>query len=562
MDAIVYIRWSTQNQEDGNSLQRQEELARRIAEVRNYTITEIHVERGKSAYHGRNRSQSGKLRQIEERAERGELAGKVLIVEAMDRLSRQEPLESLNLLVGLCKRGLTICEAGSGIIYDTAKINENWANLIVALAKAGEAHDSSKIKARRVTSAWRKTQELGRTKEGKADPRMCPYWMEVVDGEFQVIEQRADIIRMIFDMSANGTGLRTIANKANAIRDEIGWPQQLWNIRFVSMLLKSRRVLGEYVPFKRTENYGREEVGPPRKIYPAIISTETWYQVQQGLEQRRGTGGPRQKTVNLLSHIARCYHRPTVIGPDGKARQSAVPCGSKMVLRSHKAQKATLTCSEFARAGNCKSNKTYIYPYILTGILDNIGSYIASAPPRADDTALAHIAIQRAELHRMEQRLEVLADKMMEEDDPVLMASYQKFKAKVREAELDIKAMQVAQESKQATIPAVAAASELQELRDQPDSVEVRQRMQVLLDNLIDAVFMNPDDRTATVVMLGGLASFKLSKKGELLQSADALNQLDVATDKPIPDRITTDPVRKIAIERSIEVKRKAVGAK
>lgn len=130
MEAIVYIRWSTLNQEDGNSLERQKALAEAVAKTHGWTINpdEIHIESGKSAYHGRNRAQNGKLRQIEDRAARGELAGKVLIVEAMDRLSRQEPLESLNLLVGLCKQGLTICEAGTGIIYDTAKINDNWAN--------------------------------------------------------------------------------------------------------------------------------------------------------------------------------------------------------------------------------------------------------------------------------------------------------------------------------------------------------------------------------------------------------------------------------------------------
>lgn len=539
MDAIVYIRWSTANQEDGNSLERQKLLATEAARLKGWRIVETHVEAGKSAYHGRNRSEKGKLREIEERAARGELAGMVLIVEAMDRLSRQEPLESINLLSDLCKKGLTIYEAGTGTTYDLAKIKESWANLIVALARAGEAHDSSRIKAKRVTSAWRRTQEEGRTKDGKADPRLCPYWMEVVNGEFQVIEERAEVIRKLFQMSANGAGLRAISDAANEIRDRTGWPAQVWNIRGVSMLLNGRRVLGEYLPQKRKEDYSREDVGPARKIYPAIVSTELWYQVQQGLKTRTATGGPRQKTVNILSHIARCK------------------CGSKMVLRSHKAQKATLTCSDFARAGTCKINKTYIYPYLLEGILDNLTEFVAAAPPRVQDTAATHIAVQQAEVRRMQQRLEELADMLMEADDPVLMKSYQRFKLKVKEAETELKQLELSQESAAAAIPALAATSELSELRAQPESVEVRQRMQVLLDGIIDAVFMNPDDRTATVVLLGGLAAFQLSKKGELIRSADALNQLDVPTDTPLIDRITNDPARKIAIERSIAHKRR-----
>ena len=174
MEAIVYCRWSTKNQEDGDSLNRQLNAAREVAKQRGWTIIEEHVESGKSAYHGRNRAVNGKLRALEDRAERGELAGKLLLVEAMDRLSRQEPLESLNLLMDLCKRGLTIYEFGSGTTYTVEKINENWGNLVVALAKAGEAYESSRIKAQRVSSAWRITQEAGRTKEGNDDLRLCP----------------------------------------------------------------------------------------------------------------------------------------------------------------------------------------------------------------------------------------------------------------------------------------------------------------------------------------------------------------------------------------------------
>ncbi|OYX91568.1 MAG: hypothetical protein B7Y74_14175, partial [Novosphingobium sp. 35-62-5] len=134
------------------------------------------------------------------------MQGKVLIVEAMDRLSRQAALKSLTLLSDLCSRGLTICEAGTGTIYDAAKIEERWENLIVALARAGEAHESSKLKARRVSKAWRKTQESGKTKAGGDDPRLCPAWMEVVDGRFTIIEDRADVIRSMFHKSCDGWG--------------------------------------------------------------------------------------------------------------------------------------------------------------------------------------------------------------------------------------------------------------------------------------------------------------------------------------------------------------------
>lgn len=93
-------------------------------------------------------------------------------------------MASLTLLNNLCDNGLTICESSTGHIWDKAQIKEHWTNLIVALARAGEAYDSSRLKARRVKSAWAATQATGRTKSGEADPRLCPAWMEVISGEY------------------------------------------------------------------------------------------------------------------------------------------------------------------------------------------------------------------------------------------------------------------------------------------------------------------------------------------------------------------------------------------
>ncbi|QSR15758.1 recombinase family protein [Novosphingobium sp. KA1] len=559
MEAIVYIRWSTLNQEDGNSLERQKALAEAVAKTHGWTINpdEIHIESGKSAYHGRNRAQNGKLRQIEDRAARGELAGKVLIVEAMDRLSRQEPLESLNLLVGLCKQGLTICEAGTGIIYDTAKINDNWANLIVALAKAGEAHDSSKLKARRITSTWRKTQEEGKTKTGTADPRLCPAWMEVIDGEFTVIEERADIIREMFRLSLQGYGLRHISDRSNEARETLGWPKAAWTIRTVSNMLHSRRVLGEYQPQRRTDSYGREDVAPARKIYPEIVTPEQWHQVQASIASRKGTGGPRTKNVNVLSHVCRCTHRQVTIDEDGQERVSAVPCGSRMSIRTHKRQRWQLVCADFARAGSCKGNATFIYEHLLKGLLDNISHFVRAAPALPQDDTLARIALKRSEVQTMQKRLEKLADDVMLSDDQTLRAAYERFKERVKAAETELRALEGQRESKEAAIPSSEAINELEKLRANMEDVEVRQRMQVLIDGLVDAIFLHEEDRSATVVLMGGLVAFKLDKKGKLIgQPVDALDMLDVPSDDHDLALIAAggDPLRSAAIKRADQI--------
>lgn len=555
MDAIAYIRWSTLNQEDGDSLERQEKLVRSVAKDRGWPIIELHVESGKSAYHGRNRAQKGKLREIEERAARGELAGKVLIVEAMDRLSRQEPLESLNLLVGLCKQGLTICEAGTNTIYDTAKINENWANLVVALAKAGEAHDSSKLKARRVSNAWRRTQETGKTKDGSDDPRLCPAWMEVLDGKFTVIESRAEVIRGMYQRCIEGWGLRKICHWANEERARLNWPAAAWHIRSVTVTIHGRRTLGEYQPQMRND-HGRTDAGEPVKLYPAIVTEETWHRAMAGLATRKGTGGPRNQCVNVLSHLCRCQHRP---------EGSNIPCGSRMSVRKQRSGPTQIFCADFARAGECRCNANYRYDDILKGLLDNLSAFAMPAPEPAADSAAGRIAIARAELQHKRTRLDEIADELMENPDDVKERAYQRFKARIEDDAAALKLMEGQEAGVKARPPRPELAAQIASLRDQmEESVEARLAIQAALDQFIDVILMDPVERTATVVMLDGNLVMKLSNRGKVLGVVDSLLMLQPRTyvmsdgtkqtfDPRVDGRTSTNPLAEISIDHAID---------
>ena len=60
MEAIVYVRWSTEDQTIGDSKKRQTELAVKLCQARGWTIIETIVEAGKSAFHGRHRAAGGK----------------------------------------------------------------------------------------------------------------------------------------------------------------------------------------------------------------------------------------------------------------------------------------------------------------------------------------------------------------------------------------------------------------------------------------------------------------------------------------------------------------------
>ncbi len=347
MEAIVYVRWSTEDQTIGDSKKRQTDLAQKLCQAQGWTISETVVEAGKSAFHGRHRAAGGKLAEIEKRAAAGELVGKALIVEAMDRLSRERPEESLALLNNLTRQGLTIAESSTHLIYTAKAIADNWQTLLIPFIRAGLAHEESLNKSKRVKAAYQTTMQRGhKTKDGLVDMRFAPTWIERVNNTYYVNEQRAGVIRLMYQRAADGYGLRAISGELNA--SGVRWQKGDWNQANIAQLLRSRKALGEHV--------SRE--GEVRKLFPAIISTELWHRAQQGLDQRRSTGGPRRKLVNLLQGFTYCR-----------------ACGSRMIITQNdkkQPRKARLRCAKNHRAGGCTANASYHYQHLLNGILDNV----------------------------------------------------------------------------------------------------------------------------------------------------------------------------------------------
>lgn len=543
MDAILYIRFSTADQVKGDSIKRQTELATKAAKKRGYKIVETLADKGKSAYHGKHRVKGGQLYEIEERAKRGELAGKVLLVEAMDRLTRQKPLESITLIRDLTENGLTICETSSDRIYNTKEIDDNWTNLIVILAGAAEAYGSSHEKSNRVRSAWRATQSGQGMKDSKgADPRLCPDWMEVVGGVYVERKERADMIRTMFEMSATGYGLRAISNALKDQQKQIGWPKGELDIRRIGQLLRSRRTIGEYQPQGRTPGGKREDTGDPVKLYPPIVPLDLFYEVQKGLDSRKGTGGSeRRKAINVLSHLCRCqYHN------EGEH----IPCGSKLTYKGYTraSQQPQLTCTRYVRAAGCKSKTTYRYQSLLDGILDHIGTL--HLPDKVGDQQPANLSYEWVELNKKKERIALLADKLMLEDDPDKEAAYQRFKASVAAEEKELRERTSTNERASVQLDPREMIERAQSLRTQmQDSVEARLQMQTHLDNLIDVILMAPSDRSATVVMFEGLVVFKLDKAGKLVGKADAMPVLD----DTMRARLVGDDVARAATLQRVE---------
>src|SRR5437763_647341 len=104
--AYSYARWSSGQQTGGDSLRRQLELSRDYASRNDLELDETFRDAGISAYRGRNRHE-GALANFIAQIDAGTIkAGSYLLVESLDRLSRQEVLTALELFTGIIRRGI------------------------------------------------------------------------------------------------------------------------------------------------------------------------------------------------------------------------------------------------------------------------------------------------------------------------------------------------------------------------------------------------------------------------------------------------------------------------
>jgi DNA invertase Pin-like site-specific DNA recombinase len=154
--AYSYIRFSTPEQASGDSYRRQAELSNRYAEEHGLNLdTSLSLcDLGVSGFTGENRSK-GALALFLKAVETGKVpAGSFLLVESLDRLSRDTMSEQMSLFIGLINAGLTVVTLAEGQSYSKTTINNDLSKLMLSLVIMMRAHEESLTKSRRIKAAW------------------------------------------------------------------------------------------------------------------------------------------------------------------------------------------------------------------------------------------------------------------------------------------------------------------------------------------------------------------------------------------------------------------------
>ncbi|MEM9358828.1 MAG: recombinase family protein [Pseudomonadota bacterium] len=306
--AYSYVRMSTELQLKGDSLRRQTELSEKYADehglelVRDFQLHDI----GVSAYKGAN-IEKGALGQFLQAVELGDVPkGSFLLVESLDRLSRQAVSNSVNIFLQITRSGINLVTLADNQFYPAGE-DIDFAKLIYSIVVMARANEESQMKSNRISAAW----ESKRNNVGtRVLTKWCPAWLSVAKDRksFEILEDRTETVRRIFACAAAGQGSGVITRNLNFEQVPPFGKSSGWLESYVTKILKNRAVLGEFQPHRRI-NGKRVPNGPVIKGYfPKIIEEELFLRVQAGRRHRSIGGGGRRgpKQRNLFTHIAKC----------------------------------------------------------------------------------------------------------------------------------------------------------------------------------------------------------------------------------------------------------------
>jgi len=307
--AYSYIRFSTPDQKKGDSYERQSAKSRKYCEERNYELVEEFLDDGVSGFRGQHRIK-GRLGAFLRLVEQGKIEpGSVLLVENLDRFSREVAIESFLTLQNLLKKGIDVVILESNR-HLTGK-NQNDFDYIQTLLEFSRSHSESLRKQETCGASWRKKKEnaLNRVITSRV-----PYWLEVVgDGkktpkDIKVIPERAKVIRKIFELAAAGYGGMAITRTLNKQKTAVFGKSRSWHVSYVKKILKNDAVYGRYVPFTRAKGVKRQVDGQPKdNYYPEVISKEKFLAVRTHCQDRVNKGGRDKATgENLFSGMLEC----------------------------------------------------------------------------------------------------------------------------------------------------------------------------------------------------------------------------------------------------------------
>lgn len=527
--AYSYVRMSTQRQLRGDSLRRQLEKSRAFADEHSLLLDDSLQDLGVSAWKGRN-ARSGALGRFLVMVETGEIPkGSYLLIESLDRLSREAVPDALTLFMAIINAGIVIATLGDDRqIYSRDSLNGDWTKLIIGLAVMSRGHEESRTKSERIGAAHRRRRDEAR--EGKAQiTGRTPAWIDAtrVSGnryDFS-LNAHAATVRTIYDMASRGLGATAIARMLNAdnvptFRDADGWHPAI-----IRNLLSRRDVVGTFQPHRLIEGKRVIDGDAIEDYFPAVIDKDVYLRVQamrghSGRPGRRGTA-----FANLFTGLCRCSH-----------------CGGPMGMKMNRLRVGMthyLVCRNYARGRHCtEGRRNFRYDRLEDGVLRhltvlNLAEVIRSRRNDGADGELreriAALTLQRDELLRREQRLAHALENDGKSFESVIALLHRRQAERQQvESELQKRVGEMAGASRQNHLPHdTDHIARLQEAwiatEDEQQRYRLRAEAHAAIREFVTCIAFDSIDDTAMAVIANGVMAYTF-RNGAMIRMFDAFN--------------------------------------
>ncbi len=325
--AYSYIRFSTKEQKKGTSFKRQVEATEQYCKEKGYKLDKklTFYDLGLSAFNGKNRT-NGELGQFLEMVRNNKVPkNSVLIIENLDRLSREEVDDAYDLFRSIIRAGITIVTLQDRMEYSKESMKANWTQLIISITYMAKAYRESKDKSDRLRSTWKIKRK--RISENNKLTSKAPLWLipkrkkisetRYITTGFVRNEKACHTIECIFNMKKDGIYNERIAQELNQMDEETVWKppynkkrkSEGWRGSYISKILKNREAIGEFTVYEKIDGR-RVSIKTIPDYFPHAISEKLFYKVQKliksNAEIKGNSGGMTGKAKNLFKNVVKC----------------------------------------------------------------------------------------------------------------------------------------------------------------------------------------------------------------------------------------------------------------
>jgi len=432
--AYSYTRFSTPEQAKSDSSTRQALAAERWVKEHNVELdTELTFrDEGVSAFDGLN-VERGALGAFLRAVQNGDVPkGSWLLVENLDRISRQKPRRAARLMEDIIEAGVTVVDLHDGSQYSAQALDEDSLLLIGMVFRFIRANEESELKASRVAAARLRAREQFASDQPltKAYTKQLPGWLRWNDDTRQVeaIPERAEVVRKMFELADAGSGQHKIAAWLNTNAGE-PWGRGKgrgcrWHRSYVRKVLTNQAVIGIFTPHiiqrdPKTRRKIRKPLDAIRHRFPAIVDRDLFERVSN----RIGTTAPRGKNSgaaarSIFAGILKCRH-----------------CGGT-VTRVSKGKHVYLVCSAANSSARTCHYEAVPYSDAEAGFVWQVRKIIDEAPRGRDTADLEQqIAVADAETDALYSEVQDLLAISIEEKSAAARKNLSRREADLTDAE-------------------------------------------------------------------------------------------------------------------------------